>query len=381
MKNWFENLVGKDNVSEEISDKEIYSTDASRIKGNTRIVVYVENDKQIHKIILFAKRNKAGIVARGGGTNLVGSTVPDNSIVVDFSRMNKILEKSGNYAIVQPGITIDELNKQLGDKMFPIIPLSSDIATIGGFVAMNGGSPRNFKYGKTSDWIVSAELIDGSGRAREFKGSDICGTEGIVGLMTKIKIKLVDKITNVSYEVFGFESLEPLIEKVAMLKNRTDVLSLEFINDIAASVCLFGNKNYLVIEYEGKGGTIVKDEIKNLLDKRYNMKALLYNADYKILQSPKIPFNNLIEFLYWLKMNKVPCFGHIGTGVLHPAFKDLERVKQMGIVVEKLEGEMNGELGIGILNKFFVKEDVKSRFIKLKEKYDPDGLLNKGKII
>ena len=63
MKNWFENLVGKENVSEEISDKEIYSTDASRIKGNTRIVVYVENDKQIHKIILFAKRNKAGIVA------------------------------------------------------------------------------------------------------------------------------------------------------------------------------------------------------------------------------------------------------------------------------------------------------------------------------
>ena len=107
MKNWFEKTLGKENVTEEIADKEVYSTDASRIKGSARIVCWVENDKQIHQIILFAKRNKVGLVARGGGSNLVGSAVPDNSVVVDFSRMNKILKKGNDYAIVQPGITID----------------------------------------------------------------------------------------------------------------------------------------------------------------------------------------------------------------------------------------------------------------------------------
>ena len=166
-----------------------------------------------------------------------------------------------------------------------------------------------------------------------------------------------------------------------MLKNRTDVLSVEFINDIASEVCLFGNKNYLLIEYEGKGGVVVKDEIKTLLSKRRQMRFLLYNAGYKIIQDPGVPFNNLVEFLYWLKMNKVPCFGHIGTGVLHPVFKNLEKIKQMYVVVNRLGGDVNGELGIGLLNKEFLKEDFKTEFGKLKEKYDPEGILNKGKVI
>lgn len=381
MKNFFEKVVGKENVTEEIADKEVYSTDASRIKGSARLIVWVENDKQIHQIVLFAKRNKINLVARGGGTNLVGSAVPDNSVVVDFSRMNKILQIGTDYAIVEPGIIIDELNKRLKDKMFPIIPLSSDIATIGGAVAMNAGSPRSFRYGRTNDWVVSAEIIDGTGRTMELNGEDIVGSEGTLGLMTKIKIRLANKIKGTSYEVFGFDKLEPIVEKVAMLKNRTDVLSIEFINSIASEICLLGDKNYLLIEYEGKGGTVIKDEIKSLLNKRYQMRALLFNAGYKIIQDPKIPINNLVEFLYWLRMNKVPCFGHIGTGVLHPVFTDLEKIKQMHIVVRGFNGEINGELGIGLLNKEFVKENFKTNFMKLKQKYDPEGILNKGKII
>ena len=80
-------------------------------------------------------------------------------------------------------------------------------------------------------------------------------------------------------------------------------------------------------------------------------------------------------------MNKVPCFGHIGTGVLHPVFKNIKKIKQMYVVVDRLGGKINGELGIGLLNKEFVKEDFKSEFLKLKEKYDPEGILNKGKVV
>jgi FAD/FMN-containing dehydrogenase len=246
---------------------------------------------------------------------------------------------------------------------------------------MNAGSPRGFKYGRTNDWVDKVEMIDGTGRSHELKGKDMCGSEGCIGLMTKIKIKLVPKITGVSYEIFGFKELEPLVEKVNMLKNRTDVLSIEFINDIAAQVCLFGDKNYLLIEYEGKGGVVVKDEIKKLLNKRANMKALLYNAGYKIIQDPIVPFNNLVEFLYWLKMNKVPCFGHAGTGVLHPVFKNLEKIKPMYVVVNRLEGDVNGELGIGLFNKEYLKEDLKTSFKILKDKYDPENILNRGKVV
>ncbi len=381
MKNWFEKVVGKENVTEEIADKEVYGTDASRIKGSARIIAWVENEKQVHQIVLFSKRNKLNLVARGGGTNLVGSTVPDNSVVVDFSRMNKILQVGKDYAIVEPGIIIDELNKKLKDKMFPVVPLSSDTATIGGLVAMNSGSPRSFKYGRASSWIISAEMIDGTGRTIELKGEEICGSEGTLGLITKIKIRLADKIQNVSYELFEFDSLEPLVEKASMLKNRTDVLSIEFINSIASEICLLGEKNYLLVEYEGKGGAVIKDEIKNILKRRYQMRHLLFNAGYKIIQDPMVPMNNMVEFLYWLRMNRVPCFGHIGIGVLHPVFKDMEKIKQMYVVVNGFNGEVNGELGIGLLNKEFLKENFKTKFMKLKQKYDPENILNKGKIV
>jgi FAD/FMN-containing dehydrogenase len=248
-------------------------------------------------------------------------------------------------------------------------------------VSMNSGSSRSFRYGRMENWVEEAEFIDGTGRSQCLKGKDICGTEGGLGLITKIKLKLADRITAVSYELFGFDELEPLIEKVAMLRNRTDVLSIEFINNVASQVCLFGDKNYLLIEYEGRGGVIIKDEIKNLLDKRLRMKFLLFNAGYKILQDPKIPINNLVEFLYWIKMNKVPCFGHIGNGVMHAAFKDLEKIKPMYVTVNRLGGEVNGELGIGLLNKEFLRENAKSKFLKLKTKFDPENIINKGKIV
>ena len=196
MKNWFEKTVGKENVSEEISDKEVYGTDSSRIKGNARLVVWVENAKQIHQIILFAKRNKIDLVARGGGTNLVGGCVPENSVVIDFSKMNKILEVGRDFAVVEPGIIVDELNSKLKDKMFPVIPLSSDIATIGGLVAMNAGSPRSFKYGRVEDWVLGAEIIDGSGRSKDLK-SEIVGSEGCLGLITKIKLKLCNILVQI----------------------------------------------------------------------------------------------------------------------------------------------------------------------------------------
>ena len=111
------------------------------------------------------------------------------------------------------------------------------------------------------------------------------------------------------------------------------------------------------------------------------MKALLFNAGYKILQDPKIPFNNVVEFLYWLKMNKIPCFGHVGIGVLHPVFKNFDKIKQMYVVVNRLGGEVNGELGIGLLNKEFLKEDLKTAFKVLKDKYDTENVLNRGKVV
>ena len=82
---WFEKLVGKENISDEIIDREIYSTDGSQIKGRADKVIWVTDVKQVHQIVLYARRHEKPITARGAGTNLVGATVPFDALVVDFT--------------------------------------------------------------------------------------------------------------------------------------------------------------------------------------------------------------------------------------------------------------------------------------------------------
>ena len=115
MISWFERVVGKENVSEEEVDRLAYSTDASQFKGNTKLVVWPRSAAEVHKIILFAKRNKTRLVIRGAGSGLVGGCVPESEVVVDLSRLNRIL-KINEYErsfIVESGVVLNDLNSSL----------------------------------------------------------------------------------------------------------------------------------------------------------------------------------------------------------------------------------------------------------------------------
>ena len=77
-------------ASENDAEKIVYSIDASRIKGNPLAIVWPESPEQMQKLIRHALREKITLTPRGGGTSLVGGATPQDSIVVDTSRMNKI---------------------------------------------------------------------------------------------------------------------------------------------------------------------------------------------------------------------------------------------------------------------------------------------------
>lgn len=384
MKDFFETVVGKENISEEIGDKEVYSTDASGIQGRTRLVVWIENPKQAHQIILYAKRTKMNIVARGGGSNLVGGVVPNNSIVMDFSRMNKVLEKDKEYVIVEPGITVDELNNKIG-KYFPIVPGSSKVSTIGGMIAMNSLGLESYKYGSVKDWVLGLKILDGTGKTKNLSGKDVeefCGSEGCAGIIIEAKLKVIDKIEKKSLDVFKLEDIESLIDKVFELRRDKEIIGLHFMNSLAAKLSGFSDINYVIVEYEGFKGNI-KDEvrIKKILDLLGTLNVYLGSYDYKIVQDPKIDLENVAEFLYWLKNNNIPCYGQIGLGVLYPCFKSLTKVKEMFLFIDKYDAEVTSGHGVGLLKKDFVKEIGKVRFNKLKEKYDPNRVLGKGKVV
>ncbi len=386
MISWFERVVGKEHVSEEEVDKLAYSTDASQIEGKTRLVVWPGNAAEVHKIILFAKRNKTNLVIRGAGSGLVGGCVPKNEVVVDLSRLNRILKinEFERSVIVESGVILNDLNSSLKKLklFFPVIPSSYKICSLGGMIATNAAGVRSVKYGKTENWIRALEVIDGTGRLLRVGRDGIknfCGNEGVTGIILKAKLKLTGLIEKRSLDVLKFEELDELLGRI---KDLEEVLAIEFINAKAAKIAGLDEVNHLIVEYEGFKGEIKDEkEIEKIWKMRDGLLTKINANGYAVSEDPKIPIDKMIDFLYWLKNNEIPAFGHIGVGIIHPHFKrDSEKIEEMFKVVKKLNGEISGEHGIGLAKKKYVNPEVLKEIRELKEKYNPDNILNGGKI-
>ncbi|MBI2499693.1 FAD-binding oxidoreductase [Candidatus Woesearchaeota archaeon] len=378
---WFENLVGKENVSDEIVDREVYSTDASQIKGKCDKVVWATEVKHLHQIVLYAKRNKLDLIPRGAGTNLVGSCVPDNSVVIDFSKMNKIIALTSNYVVVEPGVILDDLNSVLRDKFFPIQPEDSSTCTIGGMIGINSSGFYEKKYGRMKDWVLEVEMIDGNGRLKTYD-SKVVGKEGILGLITNIKLKITDKIDERSMNVFKYDKLNDVLSKVNELKSNQEVIAIEFINLDAAKLAGLEERYYLIVEYHGfEGGVRDLNEMGRLWHIRKKIFHKLASNSYVYLEDPLIPQENLAEFLYYLETKNIPCYGPIGINVLYPCFSNREEIKELYDTILRLRGVIGSRQGIGLLKKNYLNEVMKEELRNLKEQMDPMHIMNKGKVI
>ncbi|MEK6934848.1 MAG: FAD-binding oxidoreductase [Nanoarchaeota archaeon] len=378
---WFENLLGKEYVSDELFDREVYSTDASQIRGKADVVIWPSDIKELHQIVLYSRRNKLNLVPRGAGTNLVGCVVPDNSIVIDFSRFNKIISIGQEYVVVEPGVVLQDLNNALRDKFFPIQPEDSETCTIGGMVGINSSGFYEKKFGRMRDWVAEIEMIDGNGRLKTYD-NEMVGKEGILGLITRIKLRIIDKINEKSMNVFKYNSLNETLNKVNELKQNNDILALEFVDTNSAKLLGLEEKYYLIVEYEGlEGGVKDIDEMMRLWNIRRKIFHKLASNDYIYLEDVLVPFENMAEFLTYLGSRKIPNFGGIGVSVLNLCFLSREEIKEVYDVVLKLRGVIGARQGIGILKKQYLNEVRKEEIKELKEKLDPGHIMNRGKVI
>ena len=373
MINWFKRTIGEEFASEELSTKLVYNSDASQIEGKSVLVVRPGDAKDVHQILLFVKRNHSSITIRGGGTGLVGSCVPENNIVMDMSRMNKILEINNEYVTVEPGIVLDDLNKQLGNKFFPVNPSSSKACTIGGMIACNAVGLKAVKYGKTGNWVKEVEIIDGDGRYRKAELKDVIGKEGVTGVIISAKLKIIDKSKKVKVELLDFDTLEEIMFK---LKEIEDVNAVEFINKQAAKIIGLEEKNYLLIESDSD-----INEGLELWEFRNNLYPKLAKEGYILIEDPKIPLEKMEKFLRWLEDNNIPSFGHIMYGIIHPCFIDNTKLDELYDKVDELNGEVSGEHGIGIRKKQYTSKEFRENIKNLKMKYDRDNIINRGKLI
>lgn len=151
------------------SDLSRFSTDESIFSQLPSVVVAPKDEADVQAIIAVAQFFMAPITARGGGTSVAGQAI-GSGIVVDFQPyFQKILDISSDSAVVQPGVTLQNLNSGLAKfrRRFAPDPGSRASCTLGGMVATNASGPHSFYYGSTRDHIQRLRVVLADGAIME----------------------------------------------------------------------------------------------------------------------------------------------------------------------------------------------------------------------
>lgn len=206
-------IVTSENVLSDVEERYVYALDATNkqnIEHLPDVVVFVETSEQVQQVMKLAYENNIPVIARGAGTNLVGACITKKGgIVINFSKMNKILEVNAeNMTIkVQPGVVIADIQKEVEKwgLFYPPDPSNLAVSTIGGSIALSSGGPRTFKYGSTKDYVIDLKVVladgriinTGSNTAKNSTGYHLSqlfiGSEGTLGIVTEALLKLIPK--------------------------------------------------------------------------------------------------------------------------------------------------------------------------------------------
>jgi glycolate oxidase len=218
-------VVGEQNVREELVERLCYSRDMSVHEGIPEAIVFVTSKEQVSEILRLANEERVPVIPRGSGTSVTGAILPcrDKGILLDLSRMNRILEinREDGYARVEPGVICNRLNQALAPThFFPPDPASAPLASIGGMVSTNASGNRALKYGTTKDYIMGLEVVLADGRImrtgskarKTSSGYDLTHlfgqAEGTLGIITEVMVKILPMPPYIAFAQASFPSVE-----------------------------------------------------------------------------------------------------------------------------------------------------------------------------
>ncbi|MDO8516760.1 MAG: FAD-binding oxidoreductase [Nanoarchaeota archaeon] len=363
----------------------VYRTDASQIIGNPLKVVIPKTINEVTNIVRLNQK----IIPRGGGTGLVGGCVPNEGVVIDLSKLNKIIrfDERRKKIEVETGIVLDDLNEFLDNYSleFPVKPSSHEVCTIGGMIATDAVGSRAIKYGKTSKWIEWIEIIDSQGKIiRKGKAeiSDFTGLEGITGIIIRASLKLSPKVKR-SASIISREEISDIIDIVREIRLNSEISMIEFFDKKVSGLLGLEKKYNLLIEYESDSGELKGDAYNRIMSLRDSTYPILAEKGYSRIEDPRMFLDKISDLIFWLEANKIPTFGHLGVGILHPCFsKEQEKkIPDLMRIVKRLRGQVTGEHGIGLLKKNFLDKTEKKLYESVKKRNDPKNKFNPEKII
>ncbi|MCF8093657.1 MAG: FAD-binding protein [Desulfotignum sp.] len=224
-------VVGQSRVSVTRTGMELYSYDASLVKGHPSVVVFPADSSQVAQVVKMAVQAGVDIVPRGFGTNLSGGTISvTRGLVIAMTRFNNILEicPENRYAVVQPGVTNLEVQQALAKfgAFYAPDPASQKVATLGGNAGENSGGPLCLKYGVTTNHILGMELVTADGEilriggpALDPPGLDLrgilVGSEGTLGIVTELTLRTLPRCESVITMLAVYDEIQAAARSVS----------------------------------------------------------------------------------------------------------------------------------------------------------------------
>ncbi|GAB6157164.1 FAD-binding oxidoreductase [Desulfotomaculum varum] len=451
-------IVGAANVITEHDKLEMYARDEvsdQLWEKMPEVVVKPESAVQVSEIVKLANRELVPITPRGGGTGLAAGAVPMiGGIVLSLEKMNQILEVDTEnlFMVVEPGVTTGEVQKTAREHglLYAGDPCSADSSFIGGNVATNAGGNKAVKYGVTTRHIYGLEIVMPNGDIVTFGGKNVkdvtgydivhlmVGSEGTLGIVTKIWLKLMPLPKYVADLLIPFADMQTAIKVVPKIMTAGIIPTcLEFMDSLSIKAAeMYLNKKlpysdagaYIICEVDGTSETQVQDDYETIGKLCQENGALeVFVADNKSTQeriwkarkcyaeairmlSPVycmedivVPVSEIPKCLAAIESIakkydcKIPSCGHAGDGNIHAtilregrdehAWHELKDnvLSELYEVVYQLGGNLSGEHGIGAKRAAAMDKHMTEAQLNvlksIKKALDPNNIMNPGKVL
>ena len=444
-------ILKSENILKHEDEIRPYETDAlTAYRQKPLIVVLPETVKEVSNILKYCNENKIRVVPRGAGTGLTGGSLPlEDCVLLGMGKFNKILEVDykNKCVVAQPCVTNLAITHAVQNNNFYYAPdPSSQIAcSIGGNVASNSGGVHSLKYGATTNNLLGIQvvLMDGTivrfgGKTLDSEGYDflglMTGSEGLLGVITEVIVKILKTPENVKAALVGFPSIEDAGKCVSEIiaegiipagMEIMDKALTKATNDFSKAGYPTDAEAMMIIELDG-----TESEVSELIQKVESIAKKNKCSSIKINKSKEerlkfwagrkaafpacgvlapdymcmdgsIPRGKLAEVLKEItrlsKKYNLPVANafHAGDGNLHPLImfdannkESLRKTEEFGAEIlkycVKVGGALTGEHGVGIekrelMCEAFNNNDIQQQ-VKIKAALDPKSLLNPGKV-
>ena len=448
-------IVGNDYVLTDEEKLLEYSHDETEdLSFPPEVVVKPKTTIEVSEILVFCNKNKIAITPCGARTGLSGGSLPIyGGVALSMEKFNSIIEidEKNLQATVESGVINQIFRDAVAEKglFYPPDPASKGSCQLGGNLAENSGGPKALKYGVTKDYVLNLEVVLPTGEiiwsgANVLKNSTgynltqlMIGSEGTLGIITKIVFKLLPLPTKDISMLVPFGSAEKACEAVsAVFRAGITPSALEFIERDAIDWTLKYSdvemqiadnvKAHLLVEVDGNDmellykdceriakvmegfecGKILLADSESQKEQLWKLRrtvgeAVKANSVYKE-EDTVVPRAELPKLLNGVKEigNKYGfrsvCYGHAGDGNLHVNIikgkmsdEDWDNKLTFGIreifkLTKSLKGTISGEHGIGFVQKDYLDIVLSDKNIELqkgiKKLFDPNAILNPGKI-